>query len=120
MMSPDVVKVLPQENYELLIWFDNGEIKKFDMKPYIEKGQIFRELKEKNLFFTAKPVLGTVQWSNEADLCPDTFYLDSVPFENGVYDYTELRKDNLFVDISLDDILNETAKYEKKHLASSI
>ena len=80
-MNPRVLNVKPQDNYELLIWFDNGEKKKFDMKPYIEKGTIFRELKEKNLFLTAKPVLGTIQWSNEADLCPDTFYLDSVPFE---------------------------------------
>jgi hypothetical protein len=78
MVSPDVVKVQPQEDYTLIIWFENGEKKLFDMKPYIEKGPIFRELKEKNLFWTARPVWGTVQWANEADLCPDTFYLDSV------------------------------------------
>ena len=77
-MNPRVLNVKAQDNYELLIWFDNGEKKLFDMKPYIEKGQIFKELKEKNLFRTAKPALGTVQWANEADLCPDTFYLDSV------------------------------------------
>ena len=77
-MNPRVSNVKAQDNYELLIWFDNGEKKLFDMKPYIEKGQIFKELKEKNLFRTAKPVLGTVQWANEADLCPDTFYLDGV------------------------------------------
>ena len=37
----------------------------------------------------------------------------SVIKENN-FDYTEWRKDNLFVDMSLDDILNEAAKYERK------
>jgi len=37
----------------------------------------------------------------------------SVIKENN-FDYTEWRKDNLFVDMSLDDILSEAAKYEKK------
>jgi len=38
----------------------------------------------------------------------------SVIKENN-FDYTEWRKDNLFVDMSLNDILNEAAKYEKNH-----
>ena len=30
------------------------------------------------MFNTVRPFIGTIQWSNEADLCPDTVYLDSV------------------------------------------
>jgi len=30
------------------------------------------------LFKTVRPFVGTIQWANEADLCPDTVYLDSI------------------------------------------
>ena len=75
--SPDVVRVKPEENYTLRIWFSNGEKGILDMKPYLDKG-IFRELRDLPMFNSVRPFLGTVQWANEADLCPDTVYLDSV------------------------------------------
>jgi hypothetical protein len=47
------------------------------MKPYLDKG-IFKALKDVSIFNSVKPFIGTIQWANEADLCPDTVYLDSV------------------------------------------
>ena len=47
------------------------------MKPYLDKG-IFRALKDEAMFNSVYPFVGTIQWANEADLCPDTVYLDSV------------------------------------------
>ena len=38
-----VKEVKPVENYLLLLTFENGEVRKFDMKPFLETG-IFREL----------------------------------------------------------------------------
>ena len=76
-MNPRITNVRPQENYMLLLTFTNGEVKEFDVKPYLEKG-IFRDLKDVSVFNSVKPFLGTIQWSNEADLCPDTLYLDSI------------------------------------------
>jgi hypothetical protein len=76
-MSPEVIKVKPIENYTLHLWFTNGEEGILDMKPYLEKG-IFRDLKDMSVFNSVRPFIGTIQWSNEADLCPDTVYLDSV------------------------------------------
>ena len=75
-MNPRVKKVKPNDNYTLNITFENGEIKTFDMNPYLKIG-IFKELKEKNLFNSVKPFLGSIQWKNGQDLCPDTLYLDS-------------------------------------------
>jgi hypothetical protein len=46
------------------------------MKPYLDKG-IFKELKDISLFNSVKPSLGSIQWKNGQDLCPDTLYLDS-------------------------------------------
>ena len=48
-MNPRVINVTPTNNYELILEFENGEIKKFDIKPYLNKG-IFKRLKiRKNL-----------------------------------------------------------------------
>jgi hypothetical protein len=32
------------------------------------------------------------------------------------FDYTEWRKEHLFVDMSLDELINEADKYAKKHI----
>ena len=76
-MNPRVKNVFPNENYTLHLWFTNGEEGVLDMKPYLDKG-IFRELRELSVFNSVRPFIGTIQWNNEADLCPDTVYLDSV------------------------------------------
>ena len=42
-MYYSVIHVSTLDNYLLLLTFENGEIRQFDMKPYIESG-IFREI----------------------------------------------------------------------------
>ena len=76
-MSPDVVDVKPEKDYTLRLWFENGEEGILDMKPYLDRG-IFRALRDEEMFRTVRPFIGTIQWENEADLCPDTVYLESV------------------------------------------
>ncbi|MCX6243236.1 MAG: DUF2442 domain-containing protein [Bacteroidetes bacterium] len=80
-MLPRIKDVKALKDYELLLTFDNGEVKSFDVSPYLEKGN-FRELKEPNVFYSVKPCLGSIQWSNGLDLCPDTLYMDSAPLNN--------------------------------------
>jgi len=75
-MNPRVINVKPDQNFTLLITFSNGEVKKFDVKPYLGIG-IFKELQDLSVFNSVKPFLGSIQWSNGVDLCPDTLYLDS-------------------------------------------
>jgi len=76
-LKPDVIKVEPQEDYTLYVWFENGEEGIFDMKPYLSEHWIFQELKNPEMFKTVKPFLGAIQWANEADLCTDTVYLET-------------------------------------------
>ena len=76
-MSPEVVNVKPEKDYMLHLWFTNGEEGFLDVKPYLNY-EVFQALKEAKMFQTVRPFLGTIQWANEADLCPDTVYLDSV------------------------------------------
>ena len=76
-MNPRVKFVQPNKDFTLNLTFDNNERKTFDVKPYLEYG-VFKELKDLSLFYSVKPFLGTVQWQNEQDFCPDTLYLESV------------------------------------------
>ena len=76
-MNPRVTHVTPNPDYTLLLTFTNKENRKFDMKPYLDKGA-FTQLKDLKNFMNVKPFLGSIQWSNELDLCPDTLYEDSV------------------------------------------
>ena len=75
-MNPRVINVKPEPNFTLLITFTNGEVKSFDVKPYLEIG-IFKELHDLSIFNSVKPFLGSIQWANGVDLCPDTLYLES-------------------------------------------
>lgn len=74
-MNPRVINVKPEQNFKLLITFNNGERKRFDVKPYLGIG-IFKELQDVSLFNSVKPFLGSIQWSNGVDLCPDTLYIE--------------------------------------------
>ena len=72
-MNPRIKGVKPMSDYMLSLTFDNDEKKTFDMKPYLAKG-IFAELKNTEVFNSAKVSFGSISWSNGADLCPDTFF----------------------------------------------
>ena len=75
-MNPYVKSVKPQEDYCLLLTFENGEKRIFDLKPYFGK-PVFTRLKNVALFKTARVVAGSVEWQGDIDLSYDTLYLES-------------------------------------------
>ena len=75
-MNPRVKEVYALDNYELRLIFTNEEQKIFDVKPYLSVG-VFQSLKESSVFNTVRPFLGSIIWSNNIDLCPDTLYIES-------------------------------------------
>jgi hypothetical protein len=76
-MNPRVARVVPNDDYTLTLTFANGQVRFFDVKPYLERG-IFKELKDPSLFKTVQVSMGTVRWQGGQDLCPDTLYEESV------------------------------------------
>jgi hypothetical protein len=77
-MNPYVKSVRPQEDFCLLLTFENGEKRIFDLKPYFGK-PVFARLKNIALFKTARVVSGAVEWHGDVDLSYDTLYLESKP-----------------------------------------
>jgi hypothetical protein len=73
-----VISAKADDDFTLVLKFNNGALKRFDVKPYLEIG-IFKELKDKKYFEDFQIAFGTVQWKNEQDFSPDTLYLESVP-----------------------------------------
>lgn len=72
-MNPRIRKVTPESGYRLHLEFDNGERREFDVEPFLDKG-IFSELKDREYFAQVVVTMGTVQWPNGQDFCPDTLY----------------------------------------------
>lgn len=80
-MNPRVENVKPNLDFTLTLTFTNYEVRVFDVKPYLDRG-IFKELKDPRIFSAVRPFLGSVQWPNGQDFCPDTLYHQSIPIES--------------------------------------
>jgi hypothetical protein len=93
-MNPYVKSVQPQDNYCLLLTFENGEKRTFDLKPYLSKG-VFTRLQNIALFKTVRVVSGSVEWHGEIDLSYDTLYLESKPVKAGAIKSAPTRKKKL-------------------------
>jgi len=91
-MNPRVKTVRPNSDHTLTLVFDNGETRRFDVTPYLEKG-IFQELQEMRNFNSVKVSLGSIQWRGGQDLCPDTLYMDSTPVSESFHSSRPIRKE---------------------------
>ena len=75
-MYPSVKAVSPLADYRWRLTFDNGELRVFDMKPYLRAG-VFAALQDETLFQSVCVTFDTVAWANGADLCPEVLYQES-------------------------------------------
>jgi hypothetical protein len=73
-MTPDVISVKAQPKFELLVTFADGACKLFSMEPYLHY-PAFRPLNEPGKFALAHVANGTVEWTDEIDMSPDTLYI---------------------------------------------
>ncbi|TVQ70629.1 MAG: DUF2442 domain-containing protein [Oceanospirillales bacterium] len=72
-MYPSVKNVTPNEDYLLLIDFDNGEAGILDMKPYLRFG-VFQRLKDIKEFNRVRVSFDTIEWDSGIDLDPKFVY----------------------------------------------
>lgn len=73
-----VIRVSPKDDYTLELWFDTGEHRRFDMRPYLDKGA-FTTLKDLACFKQAYVAFDTVCWPGNLDIAPETLYNRSTP-----------------------------------------
>jgi hypothetical protein len=72
-----VIAVTANDDFSLDLEFNDGSVKRFDAKPYLDY-EFFRELKDQNYFKQVRLAFGTVQWPHEQDIGPETLYLEGV------------------------------------------
>jgi hypothetical protein len=72
-----VTSVRANDEFSLDLQFNDGSLKRFDAKPYLDY-EVFRELKDLNYFKQVDLAFGTVQWPHEQDIRPETLNLEGV------------------------------------------
>ena len=77
-MQPKVLDVNPLIDYKVMVTFDTGERKVFDVTPYIS-GDWFGKLKDAEFFKTVRAAGRTIEWSGGQDIAPHELYDYSIP-----------------------------------------
>jgi len=73
-MTPEVIKVVATPDFFMNVEFATGEVRRFDMRPYLQY-PAFAELKQPGMFLRARVENGTVVWTEDIDMSPDTLFL---------------------------------------------
>ena len=71
-----VVEAKANDDFSLDLRFNDGKVKRFDIRPYLEY-EVFKPLKDVNYFKRIRIAFGTVQWKDEQDISPETLYLEA-------------------------------------------
>ncbi len=77
-LGPRVVSVRAEDDYKLILKFDNNETRIFDASQLL-KFPAFGKLRNLGFFKNVRVAYGTVAWDDDIDYCPDCLYNDSVP-----------------------------------------
>ena len=73
MLRPTAIQVEATCAYQILVVFDNGEKKIFNVEQYI-KGEWYRQLRSFEYFKRVATDGYTVVWPDGQDICPDELY----------------------------------------------
>jgi len=85
MICPDIVQVVPREDYSVLVYFVDGKVTCYNVSSLLEKG-IFKKLQDKDIFMNRCMILNdTLAWdiagnrdiSKCIDIDPETLYMST-------------------------------------------
>jgi len=83
MLCPDIVQVVPREDYSVLVYFEDGKVTCYDVSLLLNHG-IFKLLNDKDIFMNRCMILNdTLAWDIDGnrdvskciDIDPETLYL---------------------------------------------
>ena len=108
-----ITKVVPRNDFTLVLSFDNGEIRLYDARPLLQAGTVFAPFREWDNFrrvyldedhsvcWDIDPNVDSNEvWNNKVDLCPDSCYVETVVLlSKGEVDSKKIR-----VEFSLEDM----------------
>jgi hypothetical protein len=74
-LEPRIRRIKPLPEYKLQLGYETGEVKVFDVKPYI-RGSWYSELRDQ-AYFNAVRIIDDgdgIEWPNGQDLAPHELY----------------------------------------------
>lgn len=90
MIIPDLVQVIPTDEFTVYLYYDDGSVRLYDANPLLTRGGVFEVLKDAQIFMNTCTIMNdTLAWDiaggydewNCIDICPDTL-LESPLIEN--------------------------------------
>lgn len=78
--TPKIKAVEPRDDYTLLLTFENGERRVYDIRPELNT-EVFKPLRDLQLFRRVQVVKGSLEWPGERDLAYDMLHHQSEPIE---------------------------------------
>ncbi len=83
-MLLDVIHVAARPDFTLVLEFENGERRVFDMSVYMDQ-KPWSRLRAGQVFQAAFVDYGTVAWPGNIDIDPETLYELSVPLDEPAF-----------------------------------
>lgn len=85
MLQPRIISVRPIGNLKLILNYETGEVKEFDVSPYATSGW-FAALRDESYFKTVHVIPGGngIEWADGQDIAPHELYDDSIPCNTAV------------------------------------
>ncbi|WP_110953519.1 DUF2442 domain-containing protein [Anaerosinus massiliensis] len=97
MLSIKVLSVVPLKDMYLLVFFENGVVKKFDVKPIIKDFPEFETLKNVDLFNLVNVETGGygVSWNEDLDCSEGELWENGVEIPLSLSDFVSFTKYNV-------------------------
>ena len=82
MLQPKITTVEPLDMYKLKLYYETGETKIFDVKPYLS-GMWFGELRDADYFKSVRIIENGsgIEWRGGQDIAPHELYELSIPLK---------------------------------------
>lgn len=70
--EPEIVQVIPFDDYKVAVYFSDGKIVEYDVKPKLDKG-VFKALRDMDIFLSRCGIINdTLGWDINGDGDPSS------------------------------------------------
>jgi hypothetical protein len=85
-----VLAAKANDDFTIDLKFDDGNVKRFDMKPYLDY-EVFQELKDLDYFKQVSVAFGTVMWPHDQDIAPETLFLEAIRIPENSFEFSPVQ-----------------------------